>query len=53
MNWHNLYSGRVVYYERGSFGRCRHGHTLGIPCWRCGLLHPIKFIRHLIREIWS
>lgn len=54
----NLY-GRVFDMERGVWGtpfmidsgtfwRCRHGRTqLGAPCWRCGLFHPVRWLRHL------
>jgi len=44
----NLYSGLVPYMiNSGTFGRCRHGHTHFVPCWRCGVLHPFKLAQHL------
>ncbi len=47
----NLYSGRVpMMINSGTFGRCRHGHTLWIPCFKCGWLHPIAFVRHWLRK---
>ena len=49
----NLYSrpGRVL-IDSGTFWRCRHGYTqLYGHCWRCGLLHPVRFVRRLIARM--
>lgn len=45
----NLYRNTPFMISHGIFGRCRHGHPHGLPCWRCGLRHPIRYIRH----VWS
>lgn len=39
-------------FEGGSFNRCRHGYTgfKGV-CWRCGLFHPLRFLRDLWVEL--
>lgn len=43
----NLYSGKVSIFRAAKFGRCKHGHTLGHPCWRCGVFHPMRWVRHM------
>jgi hypothetical protein len=48
----NLYGGNVPYMiNSGTFGRCRHGHTHAIPCWRCGVVHPLQFLQHWWSEL--
>ncbi|AFU88220.1 hypothetical protein CcrColossus_gp350 [Caulobacter phage CcrColossus] len=52
MSGSNLYGGNVPFMvNSGTFGRCKHGHTRYMPCWRCGVWHPIKFLRHLIANL--
>lgn len=47
----NLYGNCIpLMINSGTFGRCRHGCTHFVPCWRCGLFHPLAFIRH---ALWS
>jgi len=43
----NAYESHPIMIDRGTFWRCDHGCTFAIPCWRCGLKHPIKFLSHL------
>ena len=45
----NLYGSHVFMIDSGTFWRCRHGHTSFIPCWQCGMFHPIKYIK----DLWS
>lgn len=40
----------VPHGESITFGRCRHGYTHFGHCWRCGLFHPIKFIRKWLKD---
>lgn len=48
----NLYSGQVPFMENsGTFGRCRHGHTRYMACWRCGIWHPIQFLSDLFAKL--
>lgn len=43
----NLYAkGQPLMIDSGTFWRCRHGYTHLMPCWRCGLLHPLRWFRH-------
>ena len=43
----NRYAGGA-WWSGGRFIRCKHGYTKlsEDACWRCGLAHPIRFIRH-------
>ena len=43
----NLYESHPTMINSGTFWRCSHGSTGYYTCWRCGLWHPIKFLRHL------
>lgn len=36
-----------VLIHSGQFWRCRHGRTTFMPCWRCGLWHPIRYFVHV------
>jgi hypothetical protein len=48
----NLYSGELPFMvTSGTFGRCRHGHTLAVRCWRCGIWHPIKFLANVWQDV--
>lgn len=47
----NLYGPHPFMISSGQFWRCRHGHTDAIPCWKCGLFHPICFVTHLYRTL--
>jgi len=43
----NLYGEQVpLMIDSGRFGRCRHHHTHWNPCWRCGMFHPLSFLKH-------
>ena len=42
----NLYRPHVFMIDSGTFWRCSHGSTGWYACWRCGLFHPLQFIRH-------
>lgn len=48
----NLYREHPLWKDHGVFWRCRHGHTMG-PCWRCGVHHPLRWLRHLWSHHWS
>ena len=43
----NLYEPHVFMIDSGTFWRCRHGkmghHS---PCRRCGIKHPLQFLKH-------
>lgn len=43
----NLYEPHPLMIDSGRFWRCHHGSTGWYACWRCGIWHPIKFIKHL------
>lgn len=43
----NLYGDTPFMVSSGLYGRCRHGRTWFIPCWRCGVFHPLAWLRHL------
>lgn len=41
----NKYSRKApLMITSGQFWRCRHDYTLLLPCWKCGILHPIRLI---------
>lgn len=41
----NLYApGQPLMINSGTFWRCRHGHTAFIPCVRCGVFHPVRYV---------
>lgn len=51
----NLYEPHPFMIDSGTFWRCEHGSTGWYACFRCGLWHPIKFVRHLFqakRILW-
>ena len=47
----NLYSPHPMMINSGTFWRCRHGGTGWKPCWKCGVLHPIKFLKHIWNDL--
>lgn len=46
----NLYEAPARYMiDSGTFWRCDHGYTrFAGHCWRCGIWHPIRFLRRLL-----
>jgi hypothetical protein len=49
----NLYEPHPAMIDSGTFWRCAHGSTGWYACWRCGLWHPFRFLKHLfeVKEI--
>lgn len=47
----NLYESNRLIIDSGTFWRCRHGHTKFVPCFCCGMRHPIDFIDHWV--LWA
>lgn len=35
----------------GEFWRCRHGHTQFNACFRCGIWHPVRWLRHVFAAL--
>ena len=50
----NLYRGsHPLFLHSGRFWRCRHGSTLIYSCWRCGVFHPVAYLKDRIALLRS
>lgn len=48
----NHYGDHPFMIDSGTFWRCRHGSAPRGECWRCGVWHPVRFLRSALRGLW-